>query len=221
MKTDFTNAVLDGCRIYGISAWDVILDGAQQSNMIVTPLGEPEVVVDNLEIAQFIYMLLTNAKLRDTISMISRKAVLILGNFARLDILNDIRSILRDRGYCPILFDFSEPKERNTTEVVSILARLSRFIIADISEPRCVPHELAWNVPQLHSVPVLPIIEDDGRPYFMARDLDAYPWFMKLYRYRDSASLLSEFDSQIIQPAEEKAQSLISDRIEREASDWK
>ena len=74
-------ADLTGCRVYGISAWDLKLDGAEQKNLIITPHGEPEITVDNLEVAQFIYLLLNNEKIRHVIDTITSKVVLILGRF--------------------------------------------------------------------------------------------------------------------------------------------
>ena len=41
----------------------------------------PEIAVDNIEIAQFIYLMLHNQKIRDAIDTITSKAVLILGRF--------------------------------------------------------------------------------------------------------------------------------------------
>ncbi|MFN8372994.1 MAG: hypothetical protein U0694_08960 [Anaerolineae bacterium] len=66
---------------FGISAWDVKLDGAIQSDLVITDVDEPEIRVDNLEVAQFIYLLLNNQKIRDVIDTITSKAVLILGRF--------------------------------------------------------------------------------------------------------------------------------------------
>ena len=79
--TDFTDADLTGCRIYGISAWGLKLEGAKQQNLIITRSDEPEITVDNIEVAQFIYLLLHNEKIRDVIDTITSKAVLILGRF--------------------------------------------------------------------------------------------------------------------------------------------
>lgn len=67
--------------IYGISAWNVQLDGTIQSSLIITPYGEPMITVDNLEVAQFIYLLLNNNKIRDVIDTVTSKVVLILGRF--------------------------------------------------------------------------------------------------------------------------------------------
>jgi len=43
--------------------------------------GEPVITVDNIEVAQFIYLLLNNRAICDVIDAIASKAVLILGRF--------------------------------------------------------------------------------------------------------------------------------------------
>ena len=79
--TDLTNAILKGTRVYGMSAWDIRLEGATQSDLIITPVKEPEITVDDVKVAQFIYLLLNNAEIRDVIDTIGAKGVLILGRF--------------------------------------------------------------------------------------------------------------------------------------------
>ena len=56
IETNLTDADLTGCRVYGISAWDLKLKGAKQRDLVITKPGQPEITVDNLEVAQFIYM---------------------------------------------------------------------------------------------------------------------------------------------------------------------
>ena len=108
VRTDLRGATLTNCRVYGVSVWDAQLEGAEQDNLIITPGGEPSITVDNLKIAQFIYLLLNNAEIRDVIDTIARKAVLILGRFTpeRKAVLDALRETLRTQGYVPILFDF-------------------------------------------------------------------------------------------------------------------
>jgi Pentapeptide repeats (8 copies) len=56
LETNFEGANLTCCQVYGISAWNVNLTGAQQSDLVITQPDEPVITVDNLEAAQFIYL---------------------------------------------------------------------------------------------------------------------------------------------------------------------
>ena len=64
-----------------MSAWGLKLPRAKQQNLIITRNDEPEITVDNIEVAQFIYLLLHNEKIRDVIDTVTSKVVLILGRF--------------------------------------------------------------------------------------------------------------------------------------------
>jgi hypothetical protein len=120
VRTNLTNAVLDGCRAYGLSAWDVKLTGTKQQDLVITPFGEPEIIVDNIEVAQFTYLLLRNEKIREVIDTIGRKGVLLLGRFTegRIDVLERLREELRKRGYLPIVFNFDKPETKDFTETI-------------------------------------------------------------------------------------------------------
>ena len=149
------NANLTGCHVYGVSVWNLKLEGVQQRDLIITRDDEPVITVDNLEVAQFIYLLLHNEKIRDVIDTITSKAVLILGRFTpeRKALLDALREELRHRNYVPILFDFDKPKSKDVTGTVETLARMARFIIADLTDPSSIPHELATIVPSLRTTP--------------------------------------------------------------------
>src|SRR5262249_42499338 len=123
VSADLTGADLTGCRIYGVSAWNLKLAGANQQNLGITRADEPAITVDNIEVAQFIYLLLRNQKVRDVIDTITSKVVLILGRFTdeRKAVLDALREELRKRNYLPILFDFAPSKARDITETISLL----------------------------------------------------------------------------------------------------
>ena len=84
--------------------------------------------------------MLHNQKIRDVIDTITSKAVLILGRFTdeRKTVLDAFREELRKRNYLPILFDFDKPTSQTTDETITLLARMSRFVIADISDAKSV-----------------------------------------------------------------------------------
>ncbi|MBV9201529.1 MAG: pentapeptide repeat-containing protein, partial [Alphaproteobacteria bacterium] len=132
----------------------------KQRDLIITLRNEPEITLDNIEVAQFIYLLLRNQKIHRIIDTLTSKVVLILGRFTdeRKAVLDTLRDELRKRDYVPILFDFDKPISRTTDETVTLLARMARFVIADISDAKSVLQELRTIVPELPSVPVQPVI---------------------------------------------------------------
>lgn len=215
---DFRFAKLTGCSVFGVSAWKLNLHGAEQRNLLITPSDEAIITVDNLEVAQFIYLLLNNEKIRDVINTITSKSVLILGRFtpARKIVLDSLRQELRKRDYLPILFDFDKPASRNLTETVSTLAHIARFVIADITDARSIPQELQRIVPGLPSLPVQPIIMSTQYEYSMFRDISSYPWVLPIHRYDNLESLLSDLGGKVINPAVRKAKEIEEFHIERD-----
>ena len=208
--TKLTGANLNNCNIYGIAVWNVKLEGARQENLVITPDEEPTITVDNLRIAQFIYLLLNNQDIRDVIDTITSKMVLILGQFSseRKIVLDAIKDELRKHNYLPILFDFEKPANRDITETVSTLAHLARFVVADITEPKSIPQELSHIIPFLPSVPIVPLLRASEREYGMYEHFPRYPWVLPLYRYNDVDEAIHSIKKNIINPAEQKAKEL-------------
>src|SRR5262249_16622808 len=159
--------------------------------------------------AQFIYLMLNNQKVRDLIDTITSKVVLILGRFTdeRKKVLDALREELRRRNYVPILFDFEVPATRDITETVSLLARMARFIIAGLTEPRRIPKELEAIVPDL-AVPIQPLLEVSSRTYAMFKDYWKYDWVLPVYRYEGLEPLLATLAEKVIAPAEGKVRAL-------------
>ena len=210
LNTLLNGADLTACRVYGVSAWGLHLEGAKQTNLVITPGGEPAITVDNLEVAQFIYLLLNNEKIRDVIDTITSKVVLILGSFTpeRKAVLDALRDTLRKHNYLPVVFDFDKPASRDLTETVRTLAHLARFIIADIADPRSIPQELQAIVPDL-AVPVQPIIARPQQPWGMFVDFPKkYHWVLAAHEYTDLSDLLTDLQTSVIAPAEAKAKQL-------------
>ncbi len=214
VETNLKEANLTGCSIYGISAWDVHLAEAIQRNLVITLPNEPIVTVDNLEIAQFLYLLLHNKNIRDVINTITSNIVLILGRFTpeRKPILEAIRDELRKHHYSPVLFDFEKPLSRDFTDMVGTLARIARFIIADLTTHKSIAQELQAIVPSI-AVPVQPLLSSSKKLHSMFPEFKKYPWVLPGYRYRSIAELLVDVEEKVIKPAEEKAKELEKEQI--------
>lgn len=206
-RTDLTNATLTQCLVHGIALWNVQLEGAIQENLIITPEDGPTIAVDDLELAQFISLLLHHHKLRNGFNAMAERGVLLLGRFGGggLGILQAVAAKLREARYLPIILNLDRPDDRTHWETVQTLAGLSRFIIADVSGPS-VPPELYATV--LHfKIPFVPIVESGREPIAMAVDLFEYPWVVGLpLTFTSTEELVSLIPSKIIAPAEEKHQ---------------
>lgn len=210
VETNFTDTLLQGCRVYGCSAWNLILNEVEQPDLVISKEGEPLITADHLEVAQFIYLLLNNKKIRYVIDTITSKAVLILGRFTpeRKAILDALRGELRSRNYLPILFDFERPESRSFTETVSTLAHMARFVIADITEAKSIPQELQRIVPGLPHLPIQPLLLEGDPGFAMFEDFRFYPWVLPAFIYHDEQILLASIKEKVIDPAEAKAKEL-------------
>ncbi len=211
LRTRLQKATLTSCRIYGISAWDVTLDAeTKQHDLIITPFDQPGITVDNLEVAQFVYLLLRNEKIRHVIDTITSKVVLILGRFTpeRKAVLDALREALRKRDRLPIIFDFDKPATRDTEETIKTLAGMARYIIADITDAKSIPQELGSIVPDLPSVPVLPILHKGGKPWGMYDHIARFPWVLPLVPYTTRAALIAHVDDLVLAPAEAKVKEM-------------
>jgi uncharacterized protein YjbI with pentapeptide repeats len=213
--TNLENAVLTGSHIYGISAWNLKGEPKDQSSLVITPLSEPTVTVDNLEVAQFVYLLLNNQNIRNVVNTIAEKAVLILGRFTpeRKAVLDAIREALRHRGFLPIMFDFERPTNRDFTETIMTLAGMCLFIIADITNPKSSPLELQAIVPN-YMVPFVPIIQQGEQPFSMFNDLlGKFDWVLKPLIYDSIHNLVSGLGEAVIKPALTKHDELLAKRV--------
>ncbi len=204
---DLRGADLTGAKVYGVSAWDVALDEAVQRGLVIVPPDQSPITVDDLEVAQFVYLMYQNPKIRRVIDTITSRAVLILGRFTpeRKVVLDGIREELRRRDFVPILFDFDKPSQRDFTETILTLAGMARFVIADISNPKSSPLELQATVPN-YMIPFVPILQSGEKPFAMFEDLKQKygDWVLDLLEYDTLENLRLAFEPAIIVPALEK-----------------
>lgn len=205
-------ANLSGSKIYGISAaWDLNLESTIQDGLIISQEGQAEITVDDLGVAQFVYLLLFRPKIGTVIDTITSKAVVILGRFTeeRTIVLDALREKLRQRYLVPIIFDCDPPELHDLTEMVRTLAHMDRFIIADITDPKSIPKEWIDIIPDLPSVPIQTVILGSQLEYntthgWMYEHWKRFPWVLPLFRYDNVQHLLAAIDQKIVGPAEER-----------------
>jgi uncharacterized protein YjbI with pentapeptide repeats len=217
-RADLRNADLTGCRVWGISAWQLKLQDTVQHDLVITSTDEPTITVDNVELAQFIYLLVNNQKLRDAIDTITSKVVLILGRFSeeRKAVLDRLRDELRkvrvgdrEASLVPVVFDFAPASTLDVTDTVTLLARMARFVVADLTDPRSVQQELTLIAPQV-MVAIRPIILAGQKPWSMFDDLRRRSHgLLPVHEYRDVSDLIEKLQTHVVAPAEAKRLELL------------
>jgi hypothetical protein len=107
---------------------------------------------------------------------------------------------LRSQDLVPIIFDFEKSQERDFTETIKILAGLSLFIIADITNPKSAPLELQAVIPD-YSIPLVPIQQNDELPFSMFADLcQKYHWVLPVVGHT-TGNIIKGLSAYVIQPA--------------------
>lgn len=205
------HANISGSRVYGISTWNVDLEATLQSNLVITETGT-SLTVDNLKTAQMIYLmyLMRNDTISSVIDALTKKVVLILGNFrpSRKIILDKLKYELQTKDLIPVVFDFDKPESRDLTETVSTIAHISRFIIADITDPRSIPQELKAIVPNLPSVVVQPICQSSMKEYSLFEHFKNFHWVLPIYHYLHADDLVEHLEKDILDPVQNKLEAL-------------
>ncbi len=207
IQTDLENATLDGCSVYGTSIWDINLRGTTQRDLDITPVHKPVITVDSLPVAQLVCLMLHNEKVRREIEALSLYAVLILGRFGgdRKDILESLRAALRRKNYSPIVIEFQSAALPNMAETVKILARLSRFVVADLTKEKRIPQILDSVVHYLPTIPIQPVLETGQAEPEAAGHYKKYRWVLELVRFTDPEDVAKRAETDVIKPAEQMA----------------
>jgi hypothetical protein len=91
---------------------------------------------------------------------------------------------------------------------MSTLAHMARFIIADLTDPSCIPYELA-TVRSNTFVPVQPILLSRKSEFAMLPDLRRrFHWVLATHHYDTQEHLIAELNELVIRPAEAKVREL-------------
>jgi uncharacterized protein YjbI with pentapeptide repeats len=220
------DAIIVNTRVFGVSAWNIEGTPKRQDEIVITPQDQARVTVTDLEVANFVYLLLNNEKIRNAIETIGGKGVLILGRFTeRKHVLEAIKKEIGRLDLLPIVFDFERPTNHDFTETVMTLAGMSRFIVADITAPRSVPLELQATVPN-YMVPLVPLLAEGERPFSMFEDLwkKHRDWVLEPLSYESVEQLIRVFKKAVVDPANERLEFLRVRKAEkllgRHASDY-
>ncbi len=192
------NADLSDCLIYGIAAWNLKLEGANQSNLVVTPTNEMAVTVDNLEVAQFIGLLLQNHQLGDVINTIKAKIVLIVGDFSgqRQKNLQQVRDLVRQQHYVPVVFDLHKPVGRDLQKKILTVANMSQMIVVDLTD--CEKLSLPKMIPQLSGVPVQVIVQSMNYLEYPEWQSQEYLGGFQIYAYESTQQAIAYLKAQIL-----------------------
>jgi uncharacterized protein YjbI with pentapeptide repeats/MFS family permease len=204
IKAKLHGADLSRSKVFGVSAWNVDLGDTLQMQLVIAKDGEPTITVDDLEVAQFIYLLLNEANMRGVIGLVTFKVVLILGRFTpeRKPLLDRIRARLRDRHYCPIMFDFSQPPNRDFSETFSRLAHIARFVVADFTGANAALAE-APHLIQDVAVPVAPILlQGHHEPETLEILRQNYQSVLDTVWYSDQEELMRTIEGRVFRAAE-------------------
>jgi uncharacterized protein YjbI with pentapeptide repeats len=214
IETNLHNTTLTGSSVYGVSVWDIKVNArTKQHNLIITDYDQPVITVDNIKVAQFIYLLLNNQEIRDVLDTITSKAVLILGRFSeeRKPVLDALRDELRkpENNYLPIVFDFPPSANQTLLETVKTLANMARFVIADLTDARSVLQELQAIVPALPSVAVRLLIKKSAHEYGMLDYIRKFASVVnEAYEYESLEEVIASIKEKVIGPAEAKVREL-------------
>lgn len=195
--------------MYSTAVWDIKGEPKEQKNLVVSPPDrpdEPEVVVDNLEIAQLMYLFRENKKVREVLNAVTSKLVLILGRFGERKkyVLEPISDMLRrNTNYLPLILDFEPPEGRDVLHTVQTLALLSRFVLVDLTEPKSAPYELNQIAPLI--IPIQPLLQASEEEPVLLEDLRRRcHWVLEPHYYGTVDSLLESLRREIITSIEAK-----------------
>lgn len=190
--------------IYGIAAWDLqTSDDIKQSKLVIERTyelysdlieqGKVPMMVDDIELAQFVYYLSNHKKMRDALNILNNSGVLLLGRFkdGGLERLYSMREWFQSRGYMAMIFDFERPDNLSLTETVVTMAGLSKFVVVDLSGSS-VPAELQAILTQIKK-PVLAF----GDPYALFPDLADQTRVITLEC--DESNLLNGLDEKLLE----------------------
>jgi hypothetical protein len=152
-------------------------------------------------------MLLHHEKARYEVFSITLNTVLVIGRFApdRKPVLEAIKEALRRGEYSPLVLDFNLPGSGDKNELVKTLGKMSRFVIADLTDDRGIAETLNTVVHFLPSIPIQPIGQTGREQDAADSHYHKYRWVLPFWSFSDPDELAKRIGREVIAPAEQKA----------------
>jgi uncharacterized protein YjbI with pentapeptide repeats len=213
VSSDLRGARLMDVQTFGVSAWNVAIDGDTRQDLIICKNSSKDEVplrTNDIATAQLLSLMLDGAGMRSVVDSVNSKLVLILGSFAPQDkaVLDALRTSLQDRGYVGVTFDFERPAERDYAETIVIVGGLSRFVIADFTNAKEVRAEVAQLRSQYRRVPVIPIARAGAALPVTMANVFSPSELKQLVRYAEVADLTQNLLAAVIDSAEAQARQI-------------
>jgi uncharacterized protein YjbI with pentapeptide repeats len=207
LRVNLEGAVLDKCAVYGTSLWDVNMVETRQRDLDIMPAQQPILSVDSLQTAQLVGMLLHHEQARYEVFTITLNTVLVIGRFPeeRRPVLDAIKEALRRGEYSPLVLDFHLPGSGDKNEIVKTLGRMSRFVVADLTEDRRIAETLDAVVHFLPSIPIQPIGQAAREQIELDSHYLKYRWVLTFWPFQGADDLAARFSGEVVAPAERRA----------------
>ena len=183
--------ILSDCSVYGVSACNLEGSPKLQANLVITPQGESPIMVDDLETAQFVHLLIAGKKTSLILETVQSRLILVLGNFTtdRGPVLDSIRACLKQNDFTPVVVHLMPPVNRDIENKIRLLSKYVRFVLADFTESKAVLRLLDHFESELTGVPVQTLFRTSAMEISLPESKAQSPYLHSPVAYRDAEDL--------------------------------
>lgn len=237
VNANICSARIENCIVYGVSAWGLITDiNTFQRNLMMEDTNVTgdnimeevaritehyPLMVDDIEVAQFIHFIKNYSNLGKGLTAMLEKGVLLLGKFREggREILEKVAGIVRSRKLIPIIFDFDGPRGSNIIETVTVLAGISRFVVANLNGSS-VPAELE-RITANFKRPIITYLNsaEEDKIYAMFSDKLSLSNVL-IFKYANELELSEKLDRKLLE-AEDNFQQAQKEQSAAKEEKWK
>jgi len=132
---------------------------------------------------------------------------LIIGYFAaeRKMVAEALCEVLRNQNYVPITINVDKPADQDTMKMISVLASIVRFVLADLTEAESTVPAFPFILPDFPSIPVQPLLQISKHETPMLSNISTSPWILPLAQYQDQPHLMRLLSEYLIASVQQKA----------------